>query len=104
MIKRNGVAVMNERTKNASLAKETIKVCQDKKYTSINGVEVDFSATMDAALQGTVLYKPDSDLPDTDWYKETPTIEVVNEQVMFVTEERNIRRVDDVIRIETVIT
>lgn len=79
MIKRNGVEVMNARTKNVSIAKETIEVCKNKKYTSLNGVEVDISAALDAAIQGTILYKTNSDLPDTDWYSVKPTIEVVNE-------------------------
>lgn len=79
MIKRNGVELMNARSKNVSLAKETIQVCKDKKYTSLNGNVVDISESMNNALQGTVLYKEADDLPDTDWETVTPTIEVTNE-------------------------
>lgn len=79
MIKRNGVELMNARSKNVSIAKETIQVCKDKKYTSLNGNVVDISESMNNALQGTVLYKEADDLPDTDWETVTPTIEVTNE-------------------------
>lgn len=79
MIKRSGVEVMNARSKNVALAKETIQICKDKKYTSLNGTEVDISKELDAALDGTILYKPEDNLPDTDWETIQPTIEVVNE-------------------------
>ncbi len=79
MIKRNGVEIINARTKNVSIAKETVRVCKDKHYTSLNGSVVDLSNLLDYAISGTVLYKPDYELPDTDWYAVTPTIEVINE-------------------------
>jgi uncharacterized protein (TIGR02452 family) len=79
MIKRSGVEVMNARTKGVSIAKETIEVCKNKQYTSLNGNIVDISGPLDAAIQGTVLYKTDSELPDTDWYRKDPRIQVTNE-------------------------
>jgi uncharacterized protein (TIGR02452 family) len=79
MIKRDGVALMNARTGNVPVAKETLDVLQHKGYVSPSGKQVDISEMLDAALQGTVLYKPDSHLPDTDWVSATPIIEVTNE-------------------------
>jgi uncharacterized protein (TIGR02452 family) len=60
MIKRNGVEVMNARTKNVSIAKETIAVINNQKYTSLNGNVVDISQEMDSAIDGTVYYPADS--------------------------------------------
>jgi uncharacterized protein (TIGR02452 family) len=80
MIKRSdGVEVMNARTKNVSIAKETIEILKHKRYTSANDKSVDISQSLDAAVKGTVLYKNGSDLPDTDWETLVPVIEVVNE-------------------------
>jgi|SRR5579885_138354 len=79
MIKRAGVEVMNARSKNVTLAKETIEVTKQKKYLAPSGKEVDISAQVDAALSGTVLYKFESELPDTDLYTTIPIIEVTNE-------------------------
>lgn len=81
MIKRDGqdVARMNARAQNVKIAKETIAICNTQKYTSVNGTEVDLSDLLDKALEGTVLYKVDSELPDTDWYFANPKIEVTNE-------------------------
>ena len=78
MIKRDGVAVMNERTGNVSIAKETIKVCKDKQYTAPSGNVVDFSSSLDAALQGTKLYVP-SEVIETKTIFKIPKIEAVNE-------------------------
>jgi len=61
MIKRNGVEVMNARTKNVAIAKETIRVTNNQKYTAPSGSVVDISNEMDAALEGTVYY-PGEDL------------------------------------------
>ncbi len=77
MIKRNGVEVMNERTKNVSIAKETIEILKRGNYTSLNGETVDISVSLDAALKGTVLYK---DLPPIVLTRyDTPLLEVTNE-------------------------
>lgn len=59
MIKRNGVEVMNARTKNVSIAKETISVINEQKYTNLNGDVVDISQEMDAAIDGTHYYEAD---------------------------------------------
>jgi uncharacterized protein (TIGR02452 family) len=60
MIKRNGVEVMNARTKNVSIAKETLEVIKNKKYTSLSGTAVDISKEIDSAVDGTVYYEGDS--------------------------------------------
>lgn len=80
MISRDGVAIMNARTKNVSLAKETLEVLKKKAYVTPSGNVVDITSSLDAAISGTVLYKTGADLPDTDWETFTPTIEVVNEK------------------------
>lgn len=77
MIKRAGVEVMNARTKNVSLAKETIEVVKQKHYTSLSGNVVDISALQDAAIAGTIYYK--DDLPWKDYAGDGPVREVTNE-------------------------
>lgn len=77
MIKRNGVEVMNERTKNVSIAKETIEVVKQKQYTSLSGNVVDISALQDAAMAGTTYYP--NELPWKDYAGEGPVREVTNE-------------------------
>lgn len=80
MIKRNGVEVMNARTKNVSIAKESIKITADKKYTTVLGNVVDITAEIDNAIDGTIYY-PDGDLIVTP-ANQSPIhahIEVVNE-------------------------
>lgn len=78
MIKRDGVEVMNERTQNVKLAKETIEICKQKKYTSVNGKQVDISSALDLALEGTILYK--ENLPGKDYRDGVPpVVEVTNE-------------------------
>jgi uncharacterized protein (TIGR02452 family) len=59
MIKRNGIELMNARTKNVSIARETIKICKDKQYTSLNGTVVDISEQLNFAIKNTVLYPYD---------------------------------------------
>jgi uncharacterized protein (TIGR02452 family) len=63
VIKRHGVEVMNARTKNVSIAKESIQISKDKKYTSPSGNTVDFSKEMDIALSGTIYYPGDQVIP-----------------------------------------
>ena len=60
MIKRNGVEVMNARTKNVSIAKETIAVINNQKYTNLNGEVVDISVEMDSAIDGTHYYEAET--------------------------------------------
>lgn len=78
MIKRSGVEVMNARTGNVSIAKETLKVCKNKQYTAPSGTIVDNASSIDTAVQDTVLYPPGSNLKIKTIYR-LPTIEVVNE-------------------------
>lgn len=80
MIKRNGVEIMNARSKNVSIAKETQQVIKDKKYTAPSGSVVDISTSLDAALSGTVYYPGDETAILTrDRAPIHSTIEVVNE-------------------------
>jgi uncharacterized protein (TIGR02452 family) len=78
MIKRDGAEIVSARSKNASLAKETIKICQAEQYTSPSGYTVDLSSTLTAAVRGTTLYSPE-DIVTVKSALYTPTIEVVNE-------------------------
>ncbi len=80
MIKRNGVEIMNARTKNVSIAKETLEVIKSKKYTSPSGNIVDITNELDSAMTRTIYYEGNSligSLPD-----QAPihcSIEVTNE-------------------------
>jgi uncharacterized protein (TIGR02452 family) len=80
MIKRDGVEIMNARTQNVSIAKATINLLKEKKYTSLNGNEVDISVALDAAVSGTKYYSADYKY-DYSSEKGEPLfkIEVVNE-------------------------
>lgn len=60
MIKRNGVEVMNARTKNVAIAKETVSVINNQKYTAPSGNVVDISQEMDSAIDGTTYYEGSS--------------------------------------------
>jgi len=57
MITRDGVAVMNARSKNVALAKETLEILKTGQYTAPSGKTVDFSDDLEAALAGTILYQ-----------------------------------------------
>lgn len=78
MIKRNGVEVMNARSKNVSIAKETLAICKAKQYTTFNGVVVDLTNSLDDAIASTKLYKEDIALEVKTIFRH-PVIEVVNE-------------------------
>lgn len=80
MIKRNGVEVMNARTKNVSIAKETIGVINNQKYTNLNGDVVDISVEMDSAIDGTIYYESEKAVAcPSDQAPIHATIEVTNE-------------------------
>lgn len=70
---------MNARTKNVSIAKETIDICKHKFYVSSNGKTVDISKELDEALGGTVYYPGDEDIEGEIFFR-LPTIEVINER------------------------
>jgi uncharacterized protein (TIGR02452 family) len=78
MIKRDGVAIMNARTKNVSIAKETLDILKEKHYTSLNGEVVDISKSLDAAVDGTIYYPADFDFSVKAVFR-IPKIEVTNE-------------------------
>lgn len=77
-IKKDGVALMNARTNNVSIARETLDIIKNKHYTSPNGKTIDLSESLDAALTGTKLYKDDAILVSN--IQLFPTIEVINEK------------------------
>lgn len=76
MIKRMGVEVMNARTQNVTVAKETLNILKKKSYTSLNGKVVDISAALDNAVKGTILYH---DRPTKPLHTCTTKVEVTNE-------------------------
>lgn len=63
MIKRAGVEIMNARTKNVAVAKETLAILKKKSYTAPSGKIVDISAALDGAVKGTILYHDQPTLP-----------------------------------------
>jgi len=81
MIKRDGVELVNARTNNVKMAKETLEVLKQKQYTSHNGKIVSIADSLDAALAGTILYR--DSLPLKDYPALTPTIQVVNNTTTF---------------------
>jgi len=78
MIKRNGVEVMNERTVNVAIAKETLAILKKKEYTAPSGKVVNLSKEIDFAVQNTVIHEGDVDQITHIFYKD-PVIEVTNE-------------------------
>lgn len=77
MIKRDGVAIMNERTSNVKLAKETLEIIKQKSYTAPSGQVIDITDSLDAAVGGTILYQ--EPLLNKDYTIIVPRVEVVNE-------------------------
>ncbi len=80
MIKRTGVEVMNARTKNVSIARETLDVISQKGYLSPSGKAVDLSQALDFSINGTVYYESETVIGCPP--NQSPihaTIEVVNE-------------------------
>jgi uncharacterized protein (TIGR02452 family) len=78
MIKRDGVAIMNARSKNVSIAKETIALIKSKQYISSNGTIVDISSSVDNSILNTKLYDTAFQYTSTSTLVK-PTIEVTNE-------------------------
>lgn len=78
MIKRNGIELMNARSNNVSIGKETMQITAQKQYTAPNGQTVEISQAVDNCVKKTVLYKVE-DPSNMDWEPYTPTIEVINE-------------------------
>lgn len=76
MIKRAGVEVMNARTKNVAVAKETLAILKKKNYTTLSGKVVDISAALDSAVDGTILYHERPTVPQ---FTCETKIEVTNE-------------------------
>lgn len=71
------VAAMNGRTKNSNLAKDQIEILKHGSYTALSGKQVDISASVGAAVQGTVYYS--NDLPLKNVTQILPKFEVTNE-------------------------
>lgn len=81
MIKRtDGTEIMNARTKNVSVAKETLEVLKQKKYTSVNGKVVNISESLDAAIDRTKYYPADTEIELSATITQiSPKFEVTNE-------------------------
>jgi uncharacterized protein (TIGR02452 family) len=77
MIKRDGVSLMNKRTKNVSVAKETIEVLSNKQYTSRNGNVVEITEALNNAIEKTILIK--NEVLESPTITTTSTIEVTDE-------------------------
>lgn len=78
MIKKDGIALMNARTHNVAIARETLDIIKKKQYTTPSGKAIDISASLDTSLAGTTLYK--EPLPARLLSISFPTIEVINEK------------------------
>jgi uncharacterized protein (TIGR02452 family) len=77
MIKRDGVAVMNERTGNVKMAREILEVLKTKSYRTHDGTDVDISTDLDAAVAGTILYK--DSLPGKNYPANNTFVEITKE-------------------------
>jgi len=77
VIKRSGVEIMNDRTKNVSIAKETIEIIKRKSYTSPSGKTIDISDALNLAISNTKYY--DKDVEATTCFRIPKSIEIVNE-------------------------
>lgn len=77
MIKRAGVELMNARTKNVSVSKETLAVIKQKHYLSLNGNKVDISSVLNESINNTVFYQ--NELPFEEYEAINPLIEVTEE-------------------------
>jgi uncharacterized protein (TIGR02452 family) len=71
------VEAMNARSKNASLAKQQIEILKQGHYTNLNGEDVDFSQSLQDAIDNTIFY-PDP-IPVRKGNAIVPVIEVTNE-------------------------
>jgi uncharacterized protein (TIGR02452 family) len=77
MIKRNGIELMNSRTNNVSIAKETLEIIKNKQYISPSDNIVDISQSLDASIKNTYLHKKMMSVKE--YSPVIPTIEVTNE-------------------------
>lgn len=80
MIKRDNVEIMNARSGNVKIGKETLEIIKNKKYNSLSGKIIDLSDSLDAAMNGTLLYQDGiTDVPMKQYQSVKPSIEVTNE-------------------------
>jgi uncharacterized protein (TIGR02452 family) len=77
MIKRDGVKLMNARTKNVSIARETISVLDNGYYTSPLGENVSIFSSLVKAKNNTIHYENDLDVT---FPEEICEINVTNEK------------------------
>lgn len=71
------VAAMNQRSKNSTLAKTQIDIFKQGSYTALSGKQVDISASLKAAVEGTKFYR--NSLPLKSLPTIIPKFEVTNE-------------------------
>jgi uncharacterized protein (TIGR02452 family) len=76
-MKRSGIELLNARTRNANIARETIAIIKQGSYASPTGAQIDISETTTNAIKNTILY--DKPLPKKEYTATKPTIEVLNE-------------------------
>lgn len=77
----NKVIIMNERTKNVAIARETLDIIKNKSYLSTTEKQIDLAEALDFSVKNTKHYI--DDLPDVEHLageEITPSIEVVNEK------------------------
>lgn len=77
MIKKDGVEIVNRRSRNANIAKETIQICKEGTYETLEGDKVSIEKQVRKAIAETVYY-PDP-IAEEDFPRIEANIEVVNE-------------------------
>ena len=78
MIKRAGIEVMNKRSKNVAISKETLDVIKNKSYTLSDGTVIDITFEVDFAINGTRLYTSTHSFNNSNKLIK-PKLEVTNE-------------------------
>jgi uncharacterized protein (TIGR02452 family) len=77
-ISRSGIDIMNARTRNVSIARETIDIIKSGIYKSSSGAEVNISADIKAAVENSVIHETPIE-GNTKRTPIAPAIEVINE-------------------------
>lgn len=78
MIKRDGFEIKSGLSGNAKIARDTLEIIKNKGYTSPTGQTVDISASLDAAVLGSIYYPDEIKLQKKDVI-DNPIIEIFNE-------------------------
>lgn len=78
MIKRNGIKLINTKSKNIDIAHETLEILKQKCYITSLGSKIDLSDSLNNAINGTTLYSHDLQLMQQ-YHSIAPIIEVTSE-------------------------